>query len=208
MKKILLMLVAISLMAGSAMALTVADGSFEGLVADGGWAYAEVASAWGYTYYSGWPWVAAAYAPMGNGSDGTGWVELNAGYIHQTISGATAGATYSVEAWSAGYYYAAVEDNPLTTATDETASAYENGMYIYIDGSNISGFVNTSGNVEGFSAWAAYSYEFVAPAESFELKFYGRSETFLDQVSITLVPEPVTLALLGVGGLFLRRKKR
>ena len=42
---------------------------------------------------------------------------------------------------------------------------------------------------------------------SFDLNLYGSDgETLVDHVTIMVVPEPVTIALLGLGGLFLRRR--
>jgi hypothetical protein len=174
-KKFVFLIVCMLIMTGSAMALTVADASFEDhgcltgtsyvYVAAGtsGWtdASAEVSggNAWifGLIYSSGKPQVTHSGCNM-----------MEEGGIKQIITGATAGMEYELSIYAAG------------------ASSSE-GWTAYIDGVSL-GFQGTSGIIpQVVGDWELLTWNFTAPSSSFELKFLGGETAWIDDVSITAV---------------------
>lgn len=65
----------------------------------------------------------------------------------------------------------------------------------------------------GYDTWAQYTFRTGAvPTDiievAFELKSEGHCIMNFDDAEVTLVPEPATMAILGLGGLLLRSRKR
>ena len=60
------------------------------------------------------------------------------------------------------------------------------------------------GDVIQISAWTGTGHPFGGPALSTKL---NNVATTMGSLDVTVVPEPITVALLGLGGLFIRRRK-
>ncbi len=205
-KKIVLMLVAVSLMAGSAMALVVADAGFEDAgdysIANGGsWIrLSDSASAWtdatpgigAWIFGGGYFYGATLYPTTTHG--GNNMVDVNGDILTQTITGATIGQDYRISLWGS-------TDVPGSVTSDVDVSV--DGGTTWERTSYIQGQSRAT-----VDEWLEVTWDFTATATSFDLSIYGAGEAYVDDVSITEIPEPMTMALLGLGGLFLRRKKR
>ena len=188
MKKIFVLFLVLVMTAGSAMAIVVPDSSFEdaGAANPGSWDYIPNQFAAGNTAWNGhpWssggtPWVANNYVPVGTGRTGPSWVDLNAGYIYQSLADTyVEGETYMLSAW-------------LTT----TSSGQ--GTYLYFtDGTGNDGWGTTLAvqyydvAVEAnLQTWTQYSYSYTATAadagKNIGIAIYGRGDTYLDDVAVT-----------------------
>jgi hypothetical protein len=113
----------------------------------------------------------------------------------------TAGLNYILTFW-VGHQY-------------PTAQGYESGpgsIALYIDGQLV-GPYNNSGNTLEDVNWAPFSYSFQAGSNQTVVAFLnntplGNNYAGLDNVTLTAVPEPSSLVLLGAGLSFLASRAR
>ena len=208
--KLAVMLLAIGLMwTGSAMAIDVPDGDFETpALEDGAWIYVDDATydtAWGFTKWGGTSWIGNNYSYgglyPGMGHSGAQWIDMNSSYIHQAL-GATyeEGLTYEISAW-------------VTTPTaEERLFAYftSGGSDGWTDATILSSefqIVPVSDN----HTWNQLTFSYTATAEddgkAIGFSLFGDYDTYVDDVAV-VVPEPLTLSLLGLGSMCLIRRKR
>ena len=202
MKKLVFMLAAVGLLwTGTAMAIPVPDASFEGLATAGSWDYVnDVTSPWDCsTGDSSGAWIGDNYANTYGypqvGHDGTAYVDLNSKYTSQTLSEAyVLGETYTLSVWATTHNYATGERVYLYF-TDDNGILADSGA-------------NTIPTTTDFT-WYEYDLSYTADGSevgNIGISFWGDWETVIDDVS--LVPEPMTLSLLGLGGLALIRRKK
>jgi hypothetical protein len=88
-----------------------------------------------------------------------------------------------------------------------------NSLTVYFDGNWVDGPFTVPETLD-YHVFEAYSYRVTASSSSALLRFVVSNDpdyTQLDDISVTAVPEPGTLALLlagGCGGIWLRRRRR
>ena len=206
-KFIVLLMAAVGLVwAGTAAAIDVPGSSFEypDAIGDGSWAYVKDIPGcdWTAVKYTGNPWIGQNYwwgtSYPGVGHTGDSYLKLNAGYIYQSLSGETwvEGVTYDLGIWV------------TTKSTGQRLITY-----VMADGDWANRII--IGDVvpavqPDLQTWIQLTAQYTATADyagkDIGIGFYGRSNTFADDV--TIVPEPITLGLLGLGGLGLIRRKR
>jgi hypothetical protein len=191
-KELFLPFLAVGLVwANTAVAINVPGGTFDDYDAGGArnWRYVkDIAGCdWTAEFYSGNPWVGNNYAngyPT-LGHTGVQWVDLNAGYIHQALTGETyeEGVTYELSAW-------------ITT----TSSGQ--GLYLYfLEGDDWrnpldTGYFDVAVEPD-LSTWSKYSHQYTATAaddgKTMGISIYGRRITYAD--TITLIIEPMAAGL-------------
>ena len=194
--KFILMFLAVGLvLANTAVAINIPDGDLDTpAIPDGTWAYVNDidGSAWTSTAWGGSPWVANNYGGVGMGHTGAQWVELNAGYIHQVLTGETyeEDAIYELSIWATTttggqvvYFY----------FTDATGSADGwGGAPILSDSGAMTVAVETN-----LSTWSRYSDRYTAIADdagkTIGIAIYGRGTTYGDTVGLICygIIEPV-----------------
>jgi hypothetical protein len=106
--------------------------------------------------------------------------------IFQNVS-VTNGAQFELSFWL---------DNDALTGQDQMIAAWESGV-IYRDSAPV--------------GWTQFSFVVTAHTATPQLLFGGfdsHDHSYLDDVSLTPVPEPSSLALRGFGAMLLRRRRR
>ena len=184
-----------------ATGITVPDASFEDhVLAEGG--YEDIAAgsytgAWscdaggswidyGYWRADGWP--EDLYAHSGNNK-----AYAYGDYIYQILDETfIQGETYTLSVW-----------------VGQPWEGYASGWWLYFTGEDYTNnLIETSG--EAPLDWQQVSLSYTATAADagnrIGIKMWGDEEVAFDDV--TLVPEPSTMLLLGLGGLTLLRRKR
>lgn len=215
----------------SASAVTVVNGSFEDISAT----YVDVAGADQMTGAAAPGWDLAAnspdwlwgegpagryHTPFGDhfavgGANGPEFTSYREG-VSQTISGFTIGETYEISWHQAnGIYYDAGLTSYLGVGT-------VGGWEVAIDFSPIGIFASGNDNstevLEHTADWGFSSTTFVATDTTHTIQFIAWTQNteqdltfqFLDNVNVTVVPEPSTplLATFASAALLLRRKRR
>jgi len=170
----------------------------------------------GSTFITGWTVGGDTIDYIGNywtASNGSASLDLNGlhpGSISQTISGLTVGASYKVSFDMAGN----PDGGPPIKSLEVDLDGIAQTLALF----------DTTGNNRAAMGWAPVSFDFTATNTSELLAFVSTTTAFsgndtypqafgpaLDNVSLTPVPEPLTLSIFGagcVGAAVLRRRRR
>jgi hypothetical protein len=223
MKKLFVLLLLLA-MAGIASAELLSDGGFESGMWDGtgGWFYAAYPNSYTWQYgsmsltsdaHSGnnalkahmmpsatWAYTysyAVTYGSFNFVGSTSGWL----GCWDDGIA-VTGGDVLKATAWvkdADGTSAAGIAKLQMEWYDDSGNRDWDNEVYQYFD-------------VEG--DWTQVTMIGTVPMDAVTMHMYvgigtwgvGRN-TLFDDVSVTIIPEPMSIALLGLGGLFLRRRK-
>ncbi len=204
MKRTFLVAVAVALFALSASAdaalIPVPDASFEDhVLTEGG--YEDIAAgtytgawechagdAWvDYGYWRGEGWSEDLYAHSGNNK-----AYAYGDYIYQILDDTfVEGVTYTLSVWAG-----------------QPWEGYASGWWLYFTTEDHTVELAEASGTAGLS-WEQVGLAYTATAadagKKIGIKIWGDEEVSFDDVS--LIPEPATLGLLGLGALMLRRKR-
>ena len=216
--KFVLLFLSVVLMVGNAMALIVPDDSFEDApeVPDGGFAYVkDVSTPWFRTLNGGEPWIGKNYiddggSPQGGdgfpqvGYDSDSYAYINYSYIHQQLEATyTDGVTYELTLWCTTRLDEITDQliyGSFTVGGD--GDGWTNATELYIDSQQITNSTSTH-------TWYEHTFAYTAGAaeagQPIGIALFG---DYIMVDNITLVPEPMTIALLGLGTVMIRRRKR
>ncbi len=193
---------------GSADADIVFNGSFEQTVVNNGGTWDIFPSIPGWQLSRG-PGIELQRGVSGwLAAEGAQYIELDSdidgpgGPLHGEDASS---AVYQDLATVAGQIY------ELTFAFSPRPGVADNALEIKWGGAPVD-VLTADGSGRGNTAWQYHTYQLTAPSDSTRLEFGDLSVsdslgTFVDDVSVTVVPEPAGLALL-TGGLVLGLRRR
>ena len=216
--KFVLLFLSVVLMVGNAMALIVPDASFEDApeVPNGGLAYVkDVTTPWSRTLNGGEPWIGKNYVDDGGfpqvgggypqvGYDGDSYAYINYSYIHQQLDATyTDGVTYELSVWCSTRLDEITEQRIFGSFTvGGDGDGWTNATELDIDSQEIT-------NSTSSHTWYEHTFTYTAGAaeagQAIGIAFFG---DYIMVDNVTLVPEPMTIGLLGLGTVMLRRRKR
>jgi choice-of-anchor C domain-containing protein len=204
--RLILTVAAALLTATAANAVTLVNGSFEDgtAIAPGGFVTLETGdttSITGWTVLSDGIDYIGTYWQASEGSRSLDLSALTSGGILQSVSGFEVGKRYRITFDLSGNPDGG--DNPKRMTMSATGGVAATYVYTLTD--------NTRADMN----WTTLTYEFIASGIEQDIQFrsleLNPSGTALDNVSISLVPEPTTWALLIAGfamtGVAMRRRQ-
>lgn len=179
----------------SASAVTLINGSFEDGVAIGGSGFETLATG-DTTSITGWEVLSDGVDYIGSywaASDGVRSLDLSAltsGGVKQSVSGFEIGKRYTIT-FDVSANFSGGNDTKRFTMSATGGEPY------------IDSYTRTGANSASNMLWQTYSYTFTATGMMQDIQFRSLendpSGIALDNVSISLVPEPAAWALLIVG---------
>ena len=148
-------------------------------------------------------------------------IDVDGSHADSSVSVAVSG-TISLEIYSGsdtdtGYGYLAIEDNGLYSLSNGqvTTNAGDKGswtgpftMPTYVPGYNLLELGVSKSASGTITAGTMFLIDFTAGSSTgtVDVVLYDESLVTMDSTTI-IIPEPMTIALLGLGGLFLRRRR-
>jgi hypothetical protein len=179
----------------------VADGSFEGAgVAAGAYDTFSGSDLPGWLALPG-DSIEVRNGLVGSAQEGVDFVELDSTHNSSMLTsfGTLAGQTYALSFYYSGRAFSA-DDNPAVAGGVVPGSS--DGLSVSVGGTTVNLVSATNTTLD--NVWTLYTATFVGTGKSMSLLFaatgdndsYGAS---LDNVSVTAVPEPATLAMMAAG---------